>query len=536
MKLGYNKKASEILIFCMLFFAGTYFYHPVTYDNMSSRYFLVSSIVDFGTLSIDQYHDRTIDKSFSNGHYYSNKAIGAPLLGIPVYWILRNFTPSGNRAPLSSSDKYFVRVFTTTLPFAILGVVLFRTACLIGASFKIALLMALAYSFGSIALIHSVTFTGHQVAGSFAFFSFYILFKLSNQNKGEVKKNLSYQITKSFLAGLFAGLAALADYTAMFIAIALTVYVFSLRLSWRLTISFLSGGGLMAVVLAAYNYYCFGSPWSMSYAHLTHEAFQEGSSKGILGISVPDPFALFSILMSPSRGLFFIMPVFIFSLFGLKYLWTSGKFRREILLIVVIVAGYLFINAGFYAWHGGWTFGPRYLVPMLPFLALPMVYANPGSFWFYLLFAISMFQVFPAVISIPHVPEIIQNPLTEIILPCLGYGYMAVNGGHWLGLNGLWSLIPFFTIMLGIAVFMFWSVDSKDRYDVVPLAWKASIGLSIAFILLTLATVHTKPPELLHQQRAVILRHGALATQSEQLSRMAAYEKRLAEKERKSKK
>ena len=58
-----NKHSIEKLIFCMLLFSGACFYHPVEYDNTASRYFLVSAIVDYKTLSIDTYKGWNIDKS-----------------------------------------------------------------------------------------------------------------------------------------------------------------------------------------------------------------------------------------------------------------------------------------------------------------------------------------------------------------------------------------------------------------------------------------------------------------------------------------
>tara|TARA_B100000959_G_scaffold229686_1_gene245428 strand:+ start:1419 stop:3041 length:1623 start_codon:yes stop_codon:yes gene_type:complete len=521
-----TKRQLEKIIFLMLFFAGAFFHQTVEYGNTSSRYILIESVVDYGSLNIDNFHEGVIDKSFRNGHYYSNKAIGVPLLGVPVYWLLQYINPSSKEQPLTNSERYIIRIVTTTLPFSFLGVVLFRMACAWRATQRSALWVTFAYAFGSIALIHATILSGHQVAASFAFFSFAIIFGLSRLQEMDNENYLFQQLSKSFIAGFFAGLSALADYTAMFIALALTIYVLSLRLQSRQILFFLLGGGLCAAILALYNYYCFGSIWSTSYSHLAFERFREGSSKGFLGVSLPDFRALLSILISPSRGLFFIMPVFLFSIIGCISLWKKKEFKRETCFILTVIVGYFLINAGFYGWHGGWTYGPRYLVPMLPFLAFLMVFARVESFWFYLLFGLSVFQVSLSVIGLPHVPQEIRNPIIEIILPFLGYGYMAVNAGEWFGLQGLWSTIPFFILMVGMGVLIFRRAAATQHSEIntISKAWKISIGFWAALILLMLAVVRTEPQQLVHFYRAQILYHAVKASHSERLYEKANHE------------
>ena len=536
MSLDDGKKRTEKFIFLLLFFSCAYFLHQqVEHSNTSSRYFLISAIVDYGTLNIDVYQDYTIDKSFSNGHYYSNKAIGVPLLGVPVYWVMRNMPYLRDRPPLAPLERYLIRVVTTTLPFALLGAVMFRMACLWGVGSGMALWMVMAYSFGSLAFIHAIIFSGHQVAACFAFFSFALLYQLYRQVREKVEGSNFQQMLHIFLSGFFAGISVLSDYSAILIAAALSVYVFSLPLSARLKTLFFFGGGLCVVILALYNLNCFGSPWSLSYEHLAYKKFQEGSAKGILGFSMPDPTALLYLLFSPSRGLFFIMPIFLFSLIGFVDLWKLHEFRRESILILVLVTGYLFIIAGFYGWHGGWTFGPRYLVPMLPFLALLIAFVDWEPFWFYILFGISAFQVSLAAVGLSHIPHEIQNPIIEFILPCLGYGYMALNAGRLIGMQGLWSIIPFFIIVAVLVKLLSYRVLMEKQGRGISLPWKTFMGFSIVFIILMLAIVRTKPPELVHENRSLALYYAAKATHSAQLRQMSIYEARLAEKIKKQK-
>ncbi len=519
-----EKRKIEILLFCVLFFSAAYFNQYVDYDNTFSRYFMISAIVDHKTLNIDKYKDNTIDKSFYEGHYYSNKAIGAPLLGVPVYWLMRCLKPGENPRPLTRTDRFLIRLITTSIPFALLGVVLFRTACFFGAGLMQGIWMVIAYSFGSIALSHAGQFSGHQMAASFSFFSFAILFMLNKKKNN----NKFYMHCMAFLAGLFAGLGALADYTAMFLALVLTIYLICLRLHRNIIIFFLTGGAICVLCLGVYNYTCFDSVFSFSYSHLTHAEFKEGASSGLLGVSLPDPLALMLLLFSPARGLFFIMPVFIFSIIGFTKLWKKDDLKREAVLLSVIVIGYLCINAGFYGWHGGWTFGPRYLVPMLPFLALPMIFVPFRNPWFFLLLGISVFQVLLAVVGIPHTPEKIFNPIFEIILPLMAYGYTAKNFGHLLGLKGFLSVTPFFVIIIYALTIVLRTKSAEEDKKDVPRSWKILMGTWALMIMIMLAVVHTTPSKVVHYYRGRILMTAAKQIRSIHLLKMSLLENKLA--------
>jgi len=135
----------SFILFLMLFLTGIYFFHPVPYPNESCRFFLISAVVDHGELTIDKLKpQKNDDVSFYNGHYYSNKAIGAPLLGIPVYWVIRNLPSISKWPALTSLSRYFVRIITVTFPYAILGIVLFRISRKMGAGNSESVFMVLA--------------------------------------------------------------------------------------------------------------------------------------------------------------------------------------------------------------------------------------------------------------------------------------------------------------------------------------------------------------------------------------------------------
>ncbi|MDD4872417.1 MAG: hypothetical protein PHR77_17845 [Kiritimatiellae bacterium] len=516
-----------ILIFCALFIIAASFHQPVDYDNTSSRYFLVSAIVDHGTFSIDANEKETIDKSFFNGHYYSNKAIGAPLLGVPIYWCLRRLPFLKESVPLAPFSKYIVRIFTTTLPFALLGVVMFCLACKAGASPRKAFFMVIAYGFGTIALIHATLFSGHQVAASFAFFAFALVFQQSGNN---MNQNNSVQSIKYFMAGLFAGLAAISDYPAVIVTFFLTIYVFSLRPLARNLFLYILGGLICATLVAAYNMHCFDNPISMSYSNLAFEKFREEANIGLFGINLPEFKIMTAILFSLSRGLLVIMPVLLLSFMGLGRMYMNEKYRKEAFLIVAICFTYIFFNSGYCGWHGGWTFGPRYLVPMLPFLVFTMAFGGWSSFSFMILFLLSVFQVFPAIAGMPHTPEDIRNPLVEIIIPCMGQGYLARNAGMFFKLPGLLSIIPIMVVVAVIMLVAFRKIKAVEEQVLEHTREfpRFVIYLWLLVIVCMLTFTVTTPEKIIHAYRWRLLCHAGWTLNSPELMKASDREAALA--------
>jgi hypothetical protein len=77
------------------------------------------------------------------------------------------------------------------------------------------------------------------------------------------------------------------------------------------------------------------------------------------------------LLVSPNRGLLIFTPIAFFGILGLALQLFDRKARNPVLLSFGIAAlVHLLISGAFEVWWGGWSFGPRYLVDILPILAL----------------------------------------------------------------------------------------------------------------------------------------------------------------------
>ncbi|MBT3378076.1 MAG: hypothetical protein HN742_39840 [Lentisphaerae bacterium] len=471
-------RKAEIYLVATLLLASAYVRHPVAYGTTTGRFFLLSAVVDYHTFCIDLFSGGTVDTSLHGEHYYSAKAIGGPLLAIPVYYALRAIPATRGRQPVSPFHRYVICLVTTGAAFAFLGLVMRRMAQRWGADSWGSLRMVFAFSLGTIAWIHATMFSGHVMAGALCFFGFAMIQPLRSPHDatpdGEGTKTAGpeaeheglrntprgHALTVTFLAGLTTGLGALCDYTAMYLAGVLTIYLWTGGCSLRRKIAFVLGGAIPLGLLLGYNQACFGSPLAMSYGCLSYEAFAQGARRGFLGISLPSFSALGSLLVSPGRGLFFTMPILLVSISGIFRMRRVPGLRAEMWVIVAAFVGYLLINAGFYGWHGGWTFGPRYLVPMLPFLAMGMTFSKLHTRAFLTLLAVSTLQIVPAVLGMPHAPEAVRNPLPEVIVPLVSRGYTAVNWGNVFGLPGLWSWGP---LIIGLPIGVWLTFRSADR-------------------------------------------------------------------------
>jgi branched-subunit amino acid ABC-type transport system permease component len=120
-------------------------------------------------------------------------------------------------------------------------------------------------------------------------------------------------------------------------------------------------------------------------------------------------------------------------------------------------------------WWGGFAIGPRYLLPMLPFLVLPLilVFREWGErIWMRLLgigtavwSLVATWGLTLAEQAFP--PDTIHNPLIEYAWPNWRRGNIARNLGMLLHLPSLWSLLPLL-VAVAVLLVVLWSLAKRD--------------------------------------------------------------------------
>ena len=237
---------------------------------------------------------------------------------------------------------YLAAILSLTLPAAFTA----ATATLVllislrlGSSMRGAILAALSYAFGTIALAYARTFYAEPLLALLTAGGIYAAL-------GESPRQVTY-------AGICSTLAVLAKPTGIIVGPLIALYLLAKSRSWRLAAIPALGSFAGLALYCVYNYKRFGHPLTF------------GQRWSFAMAAVPE--GLFGLLLSPGRGLLWYCPPIILSVVAFR------KARRvnfsAALLIVSVFAGFLSVHSLWSFWSGGWSWGPRFLLPAIPGLA-----------------------------------------------------------------------------------------------------------------------------------------------------------------------
>jgi hypothetical protein len=185
-----------------------------------------------------------------------------------------------------------------------------------------------------------------------------------------------------------------------------------------------------------YNYYRFGNPLETGYSlawSLAHsDKFDFWSFSGF-------PEAFFGFLFSPGKGLIFFSTTIVIALFGIKTFWE--KQQLIFYAILLISAAYLIIFSLNFAWHGSiWSYGPRYILPIIPFLYLPIIYLKPHKWVFVTLILAFILQIL--LISVNYKRDVLNDYVAYNGLSDMEYLYTANKEPHLVQAKQLAIITP----------------------------------------------------------------------------------------------
>ncbi|MBE7512280.1 MAG: hypothetical protein HS103_05620 [Anaerolineales bacterium] len=274
-----------------------------------------------------------------DGALYAKKGI-TPSLALLPFVAAAVILPGASIRAVAMLLNPFVTALTALILYAFLRRLGFRP--------RTGLIVALIYGVGTLALPYVKTLYGEPLT------AFLLLGGVYAAHRWRVEQ---HRPSLTVAAGAFA-LAVGVNTIYVILLPILTLYCFKGRfpprrawLAFAVPILIVAGG------LAAYNLARFGSPLSSGYH------FGEGE-----GFIHPLPVGFLALWVSPWRGVFFYSPVLLLALPG----WL--RLRRSTsplaLLLAALVIGQAASFASWWSWHGGITWGTRFLIPALPLMAL----------------------------------------------------------------------------------------------------------------------------------------------------------------------
>ena len=281
-----------------------------------------------------------------DGEAYSKTGYGTSLLAAPLYSIA-----------LALPDLGLVQttLLTSSIVIALTGAFVFLSArrlkFLRGVSIGTALLFGLATP----AFVYAKQFWSEPYALFTLFGAFYFLQRFRD----------THSTIDVFVAAIFLGLAVAVRTTNAALVPVFLEYGFwnsFIGVFKHRSVKAFSPLAVFMVVLAVfalsigwYDWARYGNPLNSGYR--ADETFDNPLILGMYGL-----------LFSPGKGLFVFSPFLAALAFSALAFFRRAK--NETIVIVLIFTFYVSLFSIWYYWWGGTNWGPRFLIPVLPFLVL----------------------------------------------------------------------------------------------------------------------------------------------------------------------
>lgn len=501
-----------------LYLATSPYHAGLNNPNEMVRFYMSAAWVEHQSFDIDPEIRRwggVDDKAIRDGKLYSSKAPLQSLIGVPAYAVSAPLLRLLGVAPTKRTLLVVVRilgsvVFGIGFAWLLLGWAR-RRALELGASRAAGTAVGLGLALGTMLYPYAITFTGHLLAALTAGGCYLGVLLLGRS----APRTWPWRIL-AVVVGFAAGAAPFAEYPAALVAAPALMAALWTAPDWRSRAELLGWfavGGLVPFGAGLWSHHVlWGSPFKTGYAFLENKGYVEVHGQGFFGVTLPKPVALLGALFSPGTGLFFFSPFLMLGLIPL----LQDAFRRAPsphalrpiarALAIAGLVGFLFeclFIAGHRGWRGGWTVGPRYIIPVAPLLGLWAIEGlRSPRLRPYLagLAAISLLTTGLPGALYPHLSDVFINPLRTFLLPSYLRGEFSYGLADLLGFSGhlanLFHLIP----LVFAALFVAFAGAAGDHPQPLRLsAWPALrrglivLGLTASILGIILAIPEEDP-------------------------------------------
>ncbi|HEX3279824.1 MAG TPA: hypothetical protein VHR36_01220, partial [Pyrinomonadaceae bacterium] len=291
------------------------------------------------------------DTFMYNGRQYAAKQPGQFMAGAVVYFFLRLLGLSYlNNYTLTSA---LVTLFTSSLAIAAAALAVFRITRLLtgGESLLWPLASAILYAFGTTAFAYSGFAYHDTLASGYLVVAFYLVMLLARK-----QVNQRHVMLVAAAAGVLLGLTVTTSMLPFFMACVVAVYL--VWISRRKVALAAVAGGLVGVApLLFFNAKAFGNPLLNSYS-------AGGYPESFLSLNLHNSIQKTWLYISE---LTLYDPIVWLGILALAF--YPRAFRREVVVILGLFLAQMFQILNIES-HGGCHYGPRFLLPALPFAAI----------------------------------------------------------------------------------------------------------------------------------------------------------------------
>ena len=442
---------AERLLFLATLFVYGYFFQGGGF-NQNAHFDTVRAIVERGSFEITEYATvlwtpgYTGDVSTVGSRVYSSKSPGLALLCAPfyglVYAIERACGVDFAAPDVVRINQWLTTIWGAALPGAILAVVVMRRLRLCPMTAGDPLILAAGFAFGSLFFPYAGMLMVHSLVALCLFVAWVLV-------------DNTPTALRASIAGLLIGVAFFADISA---APLVPCYLLFLWFRRRGAIAlFLIGPILAAIATLLYQHIIFGHPLEAATSRVNVEYVGESLLFG--HFDWPDLRRLWWLSFHPLRGLFYCCPIFVLALLSIRLVRPTLYW----LIPAAVIVNFVLFNLTFHAWTAGWGTGPRYLIPILPFL---IVLAARGYQRFrvigYILITISVIAMF-AVTAVrvqwpaklyepPYGDNAVAESIKRLTMRQIALDNDMNNLGLAVGLPKMWSIVPPALVIVSVFV------------------------------------------------------------------------------------
>ncbi len=322
-------------------------------------YLVTKNVADNGSVFLPP-SDMVVLRTGRDGRPVSKYGIGQSLAEAPAYIIARAVAErSRNIDPETAA--YFVTSFTSPVVCALLCTVVFLFCLQLGYGAGAACIIAMFTGAGSMIWPQSKTLFSEPFQALCLTAGFYHLLLFKEKQKTNPMNACA--------AGFFLGMMTATKPFLAFILIPLISYflISMVKGGWKRpgatasAVLFFGALAAWGALILYYNYLRFGDVMQFGYLGGTDR-------DGIYAFKTPLLIGIHGLLLSPGKGLIYYSPILILSIAAYKNF--AVRHRAEAIVIAAVAVIIVLAYSKWNAWHGDFSWGPRFLSPVVPLLLL----------------------------------------------------------------------------------------------------------------------------------------------------------------------